>query len=59
MVIFSESMLRHVVTEYLIHYHEDRNHQGLNSKIIKPDFDNVEPREQLGGLLKYYGWKAA
>lgn len=59
MVIFSEPMLQHVVKEYMVHYHEDRNHQGIDSNIIKPNFENSEPRNQLGGLLKFYGRKAA
>jgi len=30
MIFFSENSLRNAVGEYLIHYHGERNHQGLN-----------------------------
>ena len=45
---------------YLAHYHAERNHQGLDHKIIEPDPDvgkadgTIVCRERLGGLLKYY-----
>ncbi len=40
------------------HYHEERNHQGLDNEIIdqRPSTSGrvVECSERLGGLLKYY-----
>jgi putative transposase len=64
MIFFSEGMLRHVIAEYMDHYHEERNHQGIDSKIIKPAFDHsatgeVSKRERLGGLLNFYCREAA
>jgi putative transposase len=53
------------IKEYLIHYHEERNHQGLNHQIIEPGEEvgqstgEIECRERLGGLLNYYYRKVA
>jgi hypothetical protein len=44
------------VREYLAHYHTERNHQGLDNKLIEPlesppDVDGeVQTTERLGGL---------
>ena len=45
-------------------YHWERNHQGLENKIIEPEFGSVGEgevncRERLGGLLRYYHRDAA
>ena len=51
--------------EYTEHYHLERNHQGLDNALIKkltgrPNMDaQVECRERLGGILKYYHRRAA
>ena len=65
MIFFGEAMLRNAVREYLVHYHEERNHQGLANKIIQPKDGvgggdgEIECRERLGGLLRSYHCKAA
>ena len=65
MIFFGEKMLRNAVNAYLLHYHEERNHQGLDNQIIEPgdeigcDKGIVQCREQLGGLLRYYHRDAA
>lgn len=65
MIFFGEKMLRNAVKAYLLHYHEERNHQGLDNQIIEPedevgcDKGTVQCREQLGGLLRYYYRDAA
>ena len=53
-----ERHLRHLLTEYLIHYHQERNHQGLDNGIIAPEPVDANPglgivrrRERIGGLL--------
>jgi hypothetical protein len=33
---FGERSLRHAVREYMMHYHSERNHQGLNNKLLTP-----------------------
>ena len=60
-----ERHLRTAVTEYTEHYHFERNHQGLENKLIEkpgdePDMDgSVECQERLGGVLEYYYRRAA
>src|SRR5664280_2857843 len=61
-----ERHLRYLLSEYLIHFHQERNHQGLNDRIIEPLAANtnsgkgiVRRRERLGGLLNYYYREAA
>jgi putative transposase len=55
-----ENHLRRVVGEYVRHYNEERNHQGLNNELILPrreDFDPKKPikcKQRLGGLLNFY-----
>jgi len=65
MIFFGEASLRRAVNHYLAHYHMERNHQGLNNRLIKPEASvgehsgKVESRERLGGMLKYYYRAAA
>ena len=64
-VLFGEDALRHVLREYLAHYHAERNHQGLENVIPFPDGRLVERDgavvkvERLGGLLNFYHREAA
>lgn len=65
MIFFGESALRNCVRDYLAHYHSERNHQGLDHKIIDPGGEigrtegPIVCRERLGGLLNYYHRQAA
>ena len=65
MIFFGEDMLRRTVREYVQHYHEERNHQGLDNTIIAPGEEvgrttgPIECRERLGGVLRYYHRRAA
>ena len=65
MIFFGERSLRNACTEYLVHYHQERNHQGLDNKIIEPREEvgaitgTIECRERLGGIVKYYHRVAA
>ena len=60
-----EQHLRHAVKEYTEHYHVERNHQGLDNRLIeKPhvvvDLNSAVIRnERLGGVLNYYERRAA
>jgi transposase InsO family protein len=54
-----EAHLRELIREYVIHYHIERPHQGLDGRLIQPtDRHGVDGplvrRERLGGLLNYY-----
>jgi transposase InsO family protein len=60
MIFFGEASLRSAVQEFLAYYHAERNHQGLDNRLIEPEPDvgqatgTTECRERLGGLLRYY-----
>jgi transposase InsO family protein len=65
MIFFGEKSLRNACTDFLAHYHQERNHQGRDNKIIEPSVEvgaiagKIECRERLGGILKYYHRVAA
>ena len=64
LVLFGEADLRRAMDEFLVHYHEERNHQGKGNVLLFPSGEPaveglVECRERLGGLLKFYRRKAA
>ncbi|MSR60194.1 MAG: transposase, partial [Planctomycetaceae bacterium] len=65
LICFGETMLRNATREYLAHYHGERNHQGLDNRILEPGDEvgqvvgTIHCRERLGGLLKYYSREAA
>jgi putative transposase len=66
MILFGEASLRHVLNEYVDHYHRERNHQGKGNVLLFPslrpageDDSPIQCRERLGGLLKYYAHEAA
>jgi putative transposase len=66
MILFGEASLRHVLTQYIEHYHHERNHQGKGNlrlfPVVSPGPTRqgpVQRRERLGGLLKYYEREAA
>jgi transposase InsO family protein len=62
-VPLGERHLRHVIAEFVEHYHLERNHQGLGNELIERasvhDRGRIVRRERLGGLLSYYHRKAA
>jgi putative transposase len=49
----------------MAHYHNERNHQGLENRLIEPHPDHlantgpVQRHERLGGKLSYYYRSAA
>ena len=61
-----ERHLRHLLAEYVEHYHTERNHQSLGNELIAPIPANtnagegvVRRRARLGGLRSYYHRAAA
>ena len=67
-VILGERHLRHLLREFVVHYHTERYHQGLGGRIIMraPSATNdsgasgqVRCRSRIGGLLNYYTREAA
>jgi transposase InsO family protein len=65
MIFFGEGSLRKGIHEFVLHYHGERNHQGLGNRLIVPDEFQagkrgaVLRRERLGGMLNYYYRAAA
>lgn len=66
LILFGEASLRHVLMQYVEHFHHERNHQGKGNvrlfPVISSDTARQGPmqcRERLGGLLKYYVREAA
>ena len=65
MVLIGEGSLRRAVREFVAHYHHERNHQGLDNRLIHPPPTATPPRgpvqcrQRLGGLLNYYYRSAA
>jgi putative transposase len=65
MVLIGEASLRRASSQFVLHYHAERNHQGLGNRIIRPEFAEfpaegaINCRERLVGLLRYYYREAA
>ena len=65
MIFFGENSLRKAIKVFLVHYHQERNHQGLENRLIEPGKEisrgtgEVACRERLGGMLRYYYREAA
>jgi len=59
MVFFGEAALWRAIQAHADHYHHERNHQGIGKRLLEsgPEVGRadgrVEPRERLGGLLRY------
>jgi putative transposase len=64
-ILFGERSLRRALSDYVDHFHAERNHQGKGNVLLFPrDTDRhreglVRCRERLGGLLRYYHREAA
>ena len=69
-IVFGEKHLRHILQEWLTHYHKFRPHQGLGNVPIMVELPPAAPiddfslkqvlcHESLGGLLKHYERRAA
>ena len=66
LILFGEASLRRAVTEFIDHFHGERNHQGKGNVLLFPRHEvgqqppqlRVRCGERLGGLLKYYSYAA-
>jgi putative transposase len=65
MIFIGQASLRRAVAEYLDHYHGERNHQGLENRLIHvpaavtANVGAIHRRERLGGILNFYCREAA
>ena len=60
-ILLGERSLRRTMSEYVEHYHGERNHQGKDNVLLFPrdthihrERQSVQCRERLAGLLRYY-----
>jgi putative transposase len=66
LILFGEASLRRALTNFIDHYHAERNHQGKGNLLLFPCTKVGQHRarslircqERLGGLLKYYRYAA-
>ena len=60
MILFGEDSLRNAVREFVEHYHLERNHQGLENRLIRREAmaeyrgGPIQRRQRLGGTLNFY-----
>jgi transposase InsO family protein len=65
MILFGERSLRKATREYAAHYHRERNHQGIDNRLIDPagstrsTSNAIECAQRLGGMLRFYHPAAA
>jgi putative transposase len=65
MILAGQAPLRRAVTEYVEHYHGERNHQGLENRLIQlptaatGDHGPIWCHARLGGTLNFYYREAA
>ena len=65
LILVGERCLRHALTEYVAHDHEERPYQGKSNVALMPTAyasqreGPIGCRERLGALLKYYHRSAA
>jgi putative transposase len=60
MIFIGQASLRRAVAEYISHYHRERNHQGLDNRLIRVvpssvrGVRTVHRKQRLGGMLSFY-----
>jgi putative transposase len=60
MIFLGQGSLRRAVTEFVAHYHHERNHQGLGNRLMVPlptrqmPAALVKRRQRLGRILNFY-----
>jgi putative transposase len=64
MILFGEDALRNAIREFVEHYHHERNHQGLDNRLLIGNDTirgrgSVRKRQRVGGLLNHYYREAA
>jgi hypothetical protein len=65
MIFVGQASLRRAVVEYVGHYHQERNHQGLDNQLILAatgpvqGVGSVYRKQRLGGMLNFHCCEAA
>jgi hypothetical protein len=65
MIFIGQASLRRAVAEYMDHYHRERNHQGLENRLIHApavvaaNEGAIYRHARLGGTLNFYYRQAA
>ena len=68
LIFFGEASLRCVLREYTLHYHHERNHQGMHNRLLNGapnddqysiDTTKIACRSRLGSMLNCYYREAA
>jgi len=59
MIFFGQHSLQHAISQFMAHYHAERNHQGLENQLLRPNpiiapSRQVHQHQRLGGMLNYY-----
>ena len=60
MILVGHASLRRAISEFMAHYHMERNHQGIENQLIQPAATPIVPspqvhrRQRLGGMLSFY-----
>ena len=60
MIFIGQASLRRAVAEYMAHYHGERNHQGLDNRLIRAVLSSLQGvgmirrKQGLGGMLNFY-----
>ena len=58
LIPLGEQHFRYALSEFVVHYHRERNHQGLRNELIESasqEHGRTQVyRQRLGGLLSYY-----
>jgi putative transposase len=65
MIFIGQASLRRAVAEYMEHYHRERNHQGLENRLIRAPVvaaandGAIHRHARPGGMLNFYYRQAA
>jgi len=64
MIFFGRAPLQHAVSQFMAHYHTERNHQGIENRLVQPALTiapclPVRRHQRLGGMLNFYHRQAA
>ena len=65
MIFVGQASLRRAISEFVVHYHSERNHQDVENRLLQPEATQpmqrgrVQRRQRLGGMLNFYSGVAA